>query len=76
MANTEKTETTAVDTAAKGGRPSTRDPEGRQIGSWFSKEKAAHIREARFVKRLDKDSDVIAAAVDAFLKDIPAPSAE
>lgn len=85
MANTDKTPTTApadefagttldATEAAKPGRKQVRDPEGRNIGAFFSGAEAAHIREARFVKRFDKDSDVIRAAVAAYLSDIPTPS--
>lgn len=38
----------------------------KRVGADFSLEEYALVREARFVKRLDKDSDVIKAALNEY----------
>lgn len=70
MAETATTKPAApVETAAEGTKPKRgrtaveRDPEGKQIGAYFDKDTAALVREAKFVLRLDKESDVVKYAV-------------
>lgn len=40
----------------------------KRVGADFTEEEYAKIRESRFVKRLDKDSDVIKLAVSEFFE--------
>lgn len=73
MATADKTtETVApVETpAVKPGRKSSREDGGKQVGAWFNPDAYHKIREARFVGRFDKDSDLVKAAVDKFVEDI------
>lgn len=56
--------------AVKVGRKSSREEGGKQVGAWFNPGAYDKIREARFVGRFDKDSDLVKAAVDKFVEDI------
>lgn len=58
------------------GRPSNRIPGGKQLSAYFEPAEVAHIEEAGFVKRHRKDSDLIRAAVLAYIADVPLPDSE
>ena len=48
-------------------------PKLRQIAASFTQEEVAHITEAQFVKRQLKATDLVRAAVLAYIADVPKP---
>lgn len=48
---------------AKRGRKATRDPEGKSISGFFSKDEIARISKARFKGEYEQPNDLVRAAV-------------
>jgi hypothetical protein len=59
----------AEDAAFEATKPKsrTREDGGKQVGAWFSPVEYAALRKARFRHELDRDSDLIRAAVAAYV---------
>lgn len=78
MANTSAASTAVpinTDTPApKTTRANAREEGGKQVGAWFNPAEYEELREVRFVKRHDKDSDVIKAAVREYVDKYSTPS--
>jgi hypothetical protein len=74
----ETTDTAETTDAApkKLGRPTNRIPGGKQLSAYFEPAEVALIEEAGFVKRHRKDSDLIRAAVLAYIADVELPASE
>lgn len=60
--------TTTETPAPKTTRASAREEGGKQVGAWFNPAEYEALREIRFVKRHDKDSDVVRAAVAEYIE--------
>lgn len=65
------TDATAVDTAVEA-EVQTK-PKGKQIAATFTEDELAWIREALFVKRQLKPTELVRAAVFEYIKDVPKP---
>lgn len=86
MANAKDTKTPDTDAAveventeateAKKGRPTTRKPGGRTVSAYFDPDEYDALVEGSFDKRHRKDSDLIRAAVFAYIGYNPESSAE
>lgn len=55
--------TEATTAPAKRGRKATRDPEGKSISGFFSKDEIARISKARFKGEYEQPNDLVRAAV-------------
>jgi head-tail adaptor len=62
------TVTDATEAPKKRGRKATRDPNGQSVSTWLSEATYAEFRKRRFAELLDKDSELVAKAIDVYLK--------